>query len=102
VDAPKKKGPARGPDADRVADMLGAVSDALSLTQPTDRARESVELLEHLLAVYQLDLGRYRKALDGLDDDVVKGVGRIRLLAGAYREQRGDVGAGAGPQTEMR
>lgn len=69
-------------DLERVRDLLGAVTDALSLAPAEERPGEAVELLEHLLALYGLGLARYRAVLVLHDAEVVRQLARLRLLCG--------------------
>ena len=69
-------------ERDRVVDLLAAVSEALALAPATERADEAVELIEHLLGLYNVPLERHRAVLGSGDADVGKLVMRIRLLAG--------------------
>jgi len=68
-------------DSSRVLDLLAAVAEALALCPADDRPDEAVELLEHLLALYQLPVKRYREAL-GDTRALRQTLSRIRLLAG--------------------
>jgi Mg-chelatase subunit ChlD len=79
---PRSVQPAASADLLRVRDLLGAVGDALALAPAEERLSESVELLEHLLTLYGLQLARYRAVLALHDPEVIKVLGRLRLLCG--------------------
>ncbi|SEM70105.1 von Willebrand factor type A domain-containing protein [Stigmatella aurantiaca] len=75
------RGEAPGPDVvARVGDILAALAEAASLAPADRRATESVQLLQHLLGVYQLTPARYLAALAGGSPPVQDSLARVRLL----------------------
>ena len=73
-------------ERDRVLDLLAAVSEALALAPAPERADEAVELIEHLLGLYNVPLERHRAVLGSGDAEIGKLVMRIRLLAGVMSD----------------
>ncbi|MDC0707407.1 VWA domain-containing protein [Stigmatella sp. ncwal1] len=72
---------APGPDGvARVGDILAALAEAASLAPADRRATESVQLLQHLLGVYQLTPARYLAALAAGSKQVEESLARVRLL----------------------
>lgn len=66
--------------AERVADVLEAVLEAAALVPPGGRAEEAVRLLEHLRALYGLELPAYLGTLASGDPRVDAALGGLRLL----------------------
>jgi hypothetical protein len=79
--APGRGGEVPGADAvARVGDILAALAEAASLAPADRRATESVQLLQHLLGVYQLTPARYLAALAVGTPQVQDSLARVRLL----------------------
>jgi hypothetical protein len=64
----------------RVADILDAIAEAASLAPADRRATESVQLLQHLLSIYQLTPARHLAALAAGNKAVQDNLARVRLL----------------------
>ena len=72
---------APGPEVlGRVADILDALVEAAALAPAERRATESLQLLQHLLGVYQLPPVRYLSALGVGGSEVHERLARVRLL----------------------
>ncbi|HYO58862.1 vWA domain-containing protein [Archangium sp.] len=79
--AQKVVGEVPGPEViARVADILDAIVEAAALASADRRATEGLNLLQHLLGVYQLPPGRYLAALAIGGSEVHQRLARVRLL----------------------
>ncbi|MBX7100444.1 MAG: VWA domain-containing protein, partial [Myxococcaceae bacterium] len=71
-------------DGERVADILAAVADAVSLAPADDRAAEAVTLLQHLLALYGLPTSRWPALLEGAAPRARAPYEQLRLVCAPF------------------
>jgi hypothetical protein len=64
----------------RLSDILDAVADAAALASAETRSNECVQLLNHLLELYQVPVAAYLEALGARLPKLTEGVARVRLL----------------------
>jgi hypothetical protein len=65
-----------------MADILGAVAEAVALVPPHERPDEAVRLVEHLLGIYRIEIASYLKTLASPTEELNRMLSRIDLLVG--------------------